>query len=77
MFFSRPLKIATFRCKKNGDLPPKLVVDFLSENTHTFRKIVEIVEHFDEKSYNNSGKPWNSSRFLHVKTKKTEKSSET
>ena len=34
----------------------------------TFRnKIMEIVEDFDEKSYNNNGKPWKSSRILRVK----------
>ena len=33
----------------------------------TFRnKIMEIVEDFDEKSYNNNGKPWKSSRILRV-----------
>ena len=51
---------------KNAD-PPKRVVDFPLERD-TFRtKIIEIVGDFDEKSYNNNGKPWKSSRILRVK----------
>ena len=50
------MKIVTF-LRKN-DYPPKRVVDFLLER-NTFRnKIMEIVDDFDEKSYNNNGKPW-------------------
>ena len=65
VFVSRPVKIATF-LRKNRDLP-KRVVDFLRERD-TFRNtIMEIVEDFDEKSYNNNGKPWKSSRILRVK----------
>ena len=45
---------------------PKRVVDF-PRVRDTFRnKIMEIVEDFDEKSYNNNGKSWNSSRILRV-----------
>ena len=63
VFVSRPMKIATFPVK-NGD-HPKRVVDFLLEKT--FRKQNhEIVEDFDEKSYNNNGKSWKSSRILRV-----------
>ena len=48
---------------------PKRVVDFPRERD-TFRNtIMEIVEDFDEKSYNNNGKPWKSSRILRVKPK--------
>ena len=50
---------------KNGD-PAKRVVDLASER-NTFRnKIMEIVKDFDEKSYNNNGKPWKSSRILRL-----------
>ena len=64
IFVSRPMKIVTF-LRKN-DYPPKRVVDFPLER-NTFRiKIMEIVEDFDEKSYNNNGKPWKSSRILLV-----------
>ena len=53
------MKIVTF-LKKN-DYSPKRVVDFPQERD-TFRKTtMEIVEDFDEKSYNNNGKPWKSS----------------
>ena len=47
-------------------LPPKLVVDFPLERDTFRNKIMEIVEDFDEKSYNNNGKPWKSSRILRV-----------
>ena len=61
---SRPMKIVTFHRK--NDYHPKRVVDFPRER-NTFRnKIMEIVEDFDEKSYNNNGKPWKSSRILRV-----------
>ena len=63
VFVSRPLNIVSFPWK-NGDLP-ELDVDFLQDNT--FRKIMEIVEDFDEKSNNNNGKPWKSSRILRLK----------
>ena len=64
IFVSRPLKIVTFLLK-NG-YHPKRVVEFLRER-ETFRnKIMEIVEDFDEKSYNNNGKSWKSSRILRV-----------
>ena len=64
VFVSRPMKILTFPWK-NGDLP-KLVVDFPWERDTFRNKIMEIVEDFDEKSYNNNGKPWKSSRILRV-----------
>ena len=56
------MKIASF-LRKNGDLP-KQVVDFLRERD-TFRN--KIIKESDEKSYNNNGKPWKSSRILRVK----------
>ena len=52
----------------NGNCdPPKFVVDFLRERDTFRNKIMKIVEDFDEKSYNNNGKPWKSSRILRVK----------
>ena len=46
--------------------PAKRVVDFPLERD-TFRsKIMEIVKDFDEKSYNNNGKSWKSSRILRM-----------
>ena len=66
IFVSRPMKIVTFLRQKNGYLP-KRVVDF-PQDRDTFRnKIMEIVEDFDEKNYNNNGKPWKLSRILCVK----------
>ena len=62
---SRPMKIVTF-LRKN-DYLPKRVVDFPLERDTFRNKIMEIVEDFDEKSYNNNGKPWKSSRILRVK----------
>ena len=59
------MKIATFLWK-NGD-PAKRVVDFPREGDTYRNKIMEIVENFDEKSYNNNGKHWKSSRILRVK----------
>ena len=59
------MKIVTFPWKKNGD-PAKRVVDFPRERDTFRKKIMEIVEDFDEKSYNNNGKPWKSSRILRV-----------
>ena len=41
---------------------PERVVDFLRERDTFRNKIMEIVEDFDEKSYNNNGKPCKSSR---------------
>ena len=46
---------------------PKRVVDFPWERDTFRNKIMEIVEDFDEKSYNNNnGKPWKSSSILRV-----------
>ena len=54
----------TFLRKKAGT--PNRVIDFPRERD-TFRNtIMEIVKDFDEKSYNNNGKPWKSSRILRV-----------
>ena len=64
VFVSRPMKIVTFHRKSN--YPPKRVVDFPRERDTFRNKIMEIVEDFDEKSYNNNGKPWKSSRILRV-----------
>ena len=64
VFVSRPMKIVTF-LRKN-DYTPKRVVDFPLEKDTFRNKIMEIVEDFDEKSYNNNGKPWKSSRILFV-----------
>ena len=58
------MKIVTFPLK-NG-CSPKRVVDFPRERDTSRNKIMEIVEDFDEKSYNNNGKPWKSSRILRV-----------
>ena len=61
------MKIVTFLLKNRETA--KRVVDFPRERD-TFRNtIMEIVEDFDEKSYNNNGKPWKSSRILRVKSK--------
>ena len=60
VFVSRPMKIVTF-LRKSGETP-KWVVDFLMEKSYS-EKIMEIVEDFDEKSYNNNGKLWKSSCF--------------
>ena len=63
--------ICHFSSRKNGETP-KWVVDFLQEKA-TFRKtIMKFVEDFIEKSYNNDGKPWKSSRILCVKPKTLE-----
>ena len=64
VFVSRPMKIVTF-LRKN-DYPPKRVVDFPGERDTFRNKIMEIVDDFDEKSYNNNGKSWKSSRILRV-----------
>ena len=55
VFVSRPMKIVTF-LRKIGDTP-KRVVDFPLKRDTFRNKIMEIVEDFDEKSYNNNGKP--------------------
>ena len=57
VFVSRPMKIVTFHRK--NDYTPKRVVDFHRERDTFRNKIMEIVEDFDEKSYNNNGKPGN------------------
>ena len=51
---------------RKNDYTPKRVVDFPVERDTFRNKIMEIVEDFDEKSYNNNGKPWKSSRILRV-----------
>ena len=61
------MKIVTFLRKNNYH--PKRVLDFPLERDTFRNKIMEIVEDFDEKSYNNNGEPWKSSRILRVKTK--------
>ena len=63
-FVSRPMKIVTFLQK--NDYPQKRVVDFHRERDTFRNKIMEIVKDFDEKSYNNNGKLWKSSRILRV-----------
>ena len=45
---------------------------FLGKETHSENKIMEVVEDFVEKSYNNNGKPWKSLRNLRVDTKTAE-----
>ena len=64
VFVSRPMKIVTFLWK--NDYSPKWVVVFLLERDTFRNKIMEIVEDFDEKSYNTNGKSWKSSRILRV-----------
>ena len=64
IFVSRPMKIVTF-LRNNGYLP-KRVVDFPRERDTFRNKIMEIIEDFDEKSYNNNGKPWKSLTILRV-----------
>ena len=63
IFVSRPMKIVTFFGKNYS---PKWVVDFPMERDTFRNKIMEIVEEFDETSYNNTGKPWKSSKILRV-----------
>ena len=58
VFVSRPMKIVTFHLK--NVYSPKRVVDFPRERDTFRNKIMEIVEDFDGKSYNNNGKPWKS-----------------
>ena len=64
VFVSRPMKLPLFLKKT---VTKKWVVDFLRERDTFRNKIVEIVEDFDEKSHNNNGKPWKSSKILRVK----------
>ena len=64
IFVSHPMKIVTF-LRKNGDTP-KRVDDFHLERDTFRNKIMEIVEDFGEKSYNNNVKPWKYSRILRV-----------
>ena len=58
------MKIVDF-LRKN-DYTPKRVVDFPLERDTFRNKIMEIVEDFDEKSYNNNGEPSKSSMILRV-----------
>ena len=62
---SRPMKIVTFLRKKT--LTSKTGCCFPLERDTFRNKIMEIVEDFDEQSYNNNGKPSKSSRILRVK----------
>ena len=62
--FTSNQKLSLF-FEKNVD-QPKRVVDFPWERDTFRNKIMEIVEDLDEKSYNNNGKPWKSSRILRV-----------
>ena len=55
VFVSRPMKIVTFPLKNSET--PKRVVDFPMERSTFRNKIMEIVGDFEEKSYNNNGKP--------------------
>ena len=64
VFVSRPMKIVTFLQK--NDYHPKRDVDFPWERDTFRNKIMEIVEDFDEKSYNNNGKSLKSSKILRV-----------
>ena len=64
VFVSRPMKIVTFLRKTVTSQNGLLI--FLWKETHSDNKIMEIVEDFDETSYNNNGKPWKSSRILRV-----------
>ena len=64
VFVARPMKIIIF-VRKNGETV-KRVIGFLLERDTFRNKIMDIVEDFDEKSYNNNGKPWKSARILSV-----------
>ena len=66
-FVSRPMKLPLFLRKT-----VTTNVDFSLRKTHSENKIMDIVEDFVEKSYNNNGKPWKSSGILRVKTKTLE-----
>ena len=65
IFFGK-MCVFVSRLRKNGDLP-KRIVDFLREKDTFRNKIMEIVEDFDEKSYNNNSKHWKSARICRVK----------
>ena len=58
--------VSVSRQMKSGETA-KRVVDFPLERDTFRNKIMEIVTEFDEKSYNNNGKPWKSSTILRVK----------
>ena len=57
-----------FSSEKNGETA-KRVVDFPLERDTFRNKIMEFVEDFDEKSYNNNGKAWKSSRIFVCESK--------
>ena len=61
------MKIATL-LQKNAN-PAKRLVDFPLERDTFLNEIMELVEDFDETSYNNNGKPWTSSMILRVNEK--------
>ena len=75
VFVQRPIENCHFSTE-NADLPKKLVGDFLGEKHIPNKKIMEIFNDFVEKSYNNNGNPWKSSRILRVKTRTYKTSSE-
>ena len=54
VFVSRPMKLSLFFGKTIT--PQNGLLIFLWKETHSETKIMEIVEDFDEKSYNNNGK---------------------
>ena len=64
VFVSHPMKIVTF-LRKTGD-SAKRVVDFPQERDTFRNKTMEIVEDFDEKSYNNNCKPCKLSKIFSV-----------
>ena len=64
IFVSRPMKIVTFLLKNRDH--PKRVIDFHLERDTFRNQIIEIVDDFDEKSYNNNGKPWKIVEILHL-----------
>ena len=55
---------------KNGD--PNWLLIFFGKETPSEQTIMDIVQIFDEKSYNNNGKPWKSSKILCAKTETLE-----
>ena len=58
------MKIAT--CLRKNDETAKRDADFPRERDTFRNKIMEIVEDFDEKSYNNNSKHWKTSRILRL-----------
>ena len=64
VFVSRPMNIVTFLRKTIT--PQNGLLIFLGKETHS-ETHMEIVDNFDEKSYNNNGKPWKSSRIFDEK----------